>query len=129
MNEKFKAIRGSEERAEDVIKWLVDHGASNAAKQVDGDDSDVLYFVTEEGNAGCIETEYKCLVDVEELPRWRANYGKTYHFICDSGVILNKHDKKDDIDDERYEIGNYFKTESKAQEMCSKIVKILKEIV
>lgn len=126
MNEKIKAIRGNKERAEEVIKWLVNHGARDAIKQVDGNDSDLLYFVTEEGNVGCIETEYKCLVDVEELPHWRAEIYHDYWYIDAEMDISSETDCRGYIANRRYMYGNYFKTEAEAEEMRDRVVELLK---
>lgn len=126
MNEKFKAIRGSKKRAGEVIKWLVEHGASNAAKQVDGNHEELLYFVNPEGIACSIEIEFECLVIVEELPRWRAESNKTYLYIDDEMGIYEDSDCRGSVSNNRYENGNYFRTREEAEEMRDKIIKLLK---
>lgn len=48
--------------------------------------------------------------------RWRAKQGEEYYYINFQLEIL--FDKEDfaEIDEERYDVGNYFKTEQEAQE-------------
>ena len=55
---------------------------------------------------------------LEELPerkRWRAKKGGQYWCVQSDGGVIYDHEIKVDVDDERYEIGNYFKTEEEAQ--------------
>ena len=55
---------------------------------------------------------------LEELPerkRWRAKKGGQYWCVQSDGGVVYDHEIKVDVDDERYEIGNYFKTEEEAQ--------------
>ena len=56
---------------------------------------------------------------LEELPggykRWRAEKGGLYRYVQSDGGVVCDHEIEVDVDDERYEIGNYFKTEEEAQ--------------
>ena len=66
---------------------------------------------------------------VERL-RWRAENNKCYYcIITDNGHIevIHTTDDRFDADDIRYASGNYFKTESEANEYAEKIKKLLKE--
>lgn len=55
----------------------------------------------------------------EEIPekheRWRGGRGDSYYFIDDEGAIRHEIDTNDDMDNYRYNIGNYFKTEAEAE--------------
>lgn len=55
----------------------------------------------------------------EEIPekheRWRGGRGDSYYFIDDEGVIRHEIDTNDGMDNYRYNIGNYFKTEAEAE--------------
>lgn len=58
--------------------------------------------------------------------RWRAEEGENYYYITDNGVICGIDDGFP-LDTYRYDSGNYFKTESEANEYAEKIKKLLKE--
>lgn len=55
----------------------------------------------------------------EEIPekheRWRGGRGDSYYFIDDEGAIRHEIDTIDGMDNYRYNIGNYFKTEAEAE--------------
>lgn len=55
----------------------------------------------------------------EEIPekheRWRGGRGDDYYFINDEGVVCHEIDTNDGMDNYRYNIGNYFKTEAEAE--------------
>ena len=72
------------------------------------------------------EFKYKIIVDCvdnfddwfEEIPeykRWRGERGDSYYFIDDEGAIRHEIDTNDGMDNYRYNIGNYFKTEAEAE--------------
>ena len=54
----------------------------------------------------------------EEIPekheRWRGGRGDSYYFIDDEGAIRHEIDTNDGMDNYRYNIGNYFKTEAES---------------
>ena len=55
----------------------------------------------------------------EEIPekheRWRGGRSDSYYFIDDEGAIRHEIDTNDGMDNYRYNIGNYFKTEAEAE--------------
>lgn len=55
----------------------------------------------------------------EEIPekheRWRGGRGDSYYFIDNEGAIRHEIDTNDGMDNYRYNIGNYFKTEAEAE--------------
>lgn len=55
----------------------------------------------------------------EEIPekheRWRGGRGDSYYFFDDEGAIRHEIDTNDGMDNYRYNIGNYFKTEAEAE--------------
>ena len=63
----------------------------------------------------------KFLVDFNEkygIPkRWRAEPGKGYFYIYSNGFVDERMECYDDIDNQRYNLGNYFQTEEEAQKI------------
>lgn len=58
------------------------------------------------------------------LKRWRAEEGEYYYYISlDLGIIKTKSYSNDDFEDERYNLGNYFKTEEEAQKVKEELDK------
>lgn len=58
--------------------------------------------------------------------RWRARKECLYYFIVGSNFYIgNDFDVRDKIDDERYNIGNYFETEKLAVEKLKEIKELL----
>lgn len=53
--------------------------------------------------------------EIKEPKRWRAEGDGKYWYLDDCGVVLSNDEWGDDIDDFRYSIGNYFKTEAEAK--------------
>lgn len=51
----------------------------------------------------------------DECGRWRAKEGERYWCMQTDGEVAEDHEIGTDIDDMRYELGNYFKTEEEAQ--------------
>lgn len=59
--------------------------------------------------------------------RWRAEKGEKYFFVSSDGGIFEDTDDRYDVDNSRYELGNYFKTWKEAQIKLDKIKLIFKE--
>lgn len=58
----------------------------------------------------------------EEIPesrRWRAGEGERYWCVQSDGEKADDYEDKMDVDDLRYELGNYFKTEEEAQKAAN----------
>lgn len=53
--------------------------------------------------------------EITESKRWRAKEGGRYWCVGNDGGVYDDYDDKTDVDDGRYELGNYFKTEEEAQ--------------
>lgn len=51
------------------------------------------------------------------LKRWRAEDFKKYFYINSVGDICSSTEDKQNLDNERYELGNYFRTEEEAQKV------------
>ena len=51
--------------------------------------------------------------------RWRAEDFKNYYYINNASDICDSTEEKCDIDNERYELGNYFQTEEQAQKIIN----------
>lgn len=54
-------------------------------------------------------------IEESENKRWRAKYGKKYWYLCDYGIAFSNTECGNDIDDFRYIVGNYSKTEKEAE--------------
>lgn len=54
-------------------------------------------------------------IEESENKRWRAKYGKKYWYLCDCGIAFSNTECGNDIDDFRYIVGNYSKTEKEAE--------------
>ena len=54
-------------------------------------------------------------IEESENKRWRAKYGKKYWYLCDYGIAFSNTECGNDIDDFRYIVGNYSKTEREAE--------------
>lgn len=125
MSEKIKAVRGNKERAEEVKKWLINHGATYLEK-LGCNNEDYIYFVNPNGEVDYL-MNYEYLFDVEELPLWRAKCDEEYWYIDDDIEVRCTTEELSRKDDARYVGRNYFKTEGEAEEYCSKIEKLLEE--
>lgn len=77
MSEKIKAMRGSEERSEEVRGWIKSQGAKDL-RSYTYQDPCRLYFVGPDNIADCILDDYALLVDIVELPEKPAVYFKPY---------------------------------------------------
>lgn len=102
-----------------VDNWLYVLGKN------DSNDDNIIIVTDEEKEI--IEDKIKKINEkygVEK--RWRAEKGDKYYFISGSSFYIeDDYDMRDNIDDERYEIGNYFKT----KELAEKKVKEIKELL
>lgn len=54
-------------------------------------------------------------VEESKNKRWRAKYGKKYWYLCDYGIAVSNTECGNDIEDFRYIVGNYSKTEKEAE--------------
>ena len=63
---------------------------------------------------------------VEDLPRWRANYGEHYYYVKYSCCVIRDIEVHGIGDDKCYECGNYFKTEEAAERVANQIREIFK---
>lgn len=71
------------------------------------------------------KTEFKSIKErVDKLnekygipKRWRAEDFKKYHYINSVSDICVSTEEKQNLDNERYELGNYFRTEEEAQKV------------
>ena len=67
--------------------------------------------------------EKKC---VEDLPRWRTDYNKTYLYISSQCSIIDEKECGAFIDESRYNVGNYFRTREAAEKVAEQIRDIFK---
>ena len=64
---------------------------------------------------------------VEESKVWKPKKGEKYWCIYSAGNILDDTNDNTKTDEDRFSIGNYFKTEEEAQQMVEKL-KVIKEL-
>lgn len=125
MSEKIKGMLGSKTRANEVLKWLKSQGANEHTYK--GNDENSIYFVYR-GLVKIIDIKYSFLLDIVELPRWRAKKGKTYFYVSIGGGIFpnSSFEESDEVDNKRFESGNYFKTREEAEAVAKKVREIFK---
>lgn len=58
---------------------------------------------------------------IEDLPNWRADVNEVYFYISADCYIMEDREQHCYIDDERYKVGNYFKTKEAAEKVAEKI--------
>lgn len=129
MSKKVKGIFGSKERANEVLQWLIAQGAESASvKLLAGDTCNTIYYVNKQKQATWVNAIHSELFDIVKLPRWRAEKGERYFFVStgDSISASSSCEESDEVDDARFESGNYFKTEKEAELYAEKILKIFK---
>ena len=123
-SEKIKGMIGSKTRADEVLKWLNSQGAKEHTYK--GNDEDSIYFVYQ-GLVKLIDIKYSFLFDIVELPeRWRAKYDEEYYFVSDRGDISGDSDIREALDNDRFDLGNYFKTPEEAGVVAKKVREIFK---
>lgn len=70
-------------------------------------------------------------IEVEELVENKSSRkmfkGEAYYFINDEGSIVEDEEDFSIVDDNRYEIGNYFESKEEAEECRELIIKTIKE--
>lgn len=74
-----------------------------------------------EGNEHLLGT-----TDSPKPKRWRAEEKKKYWIVQNDGTVVEEDEYQDDVDDARYNIGNYFRTREEAEEMAVKFKAMLK---
>ena len=67
--------------------------------------------------------EKKC---VEDLPRWRAKKNGTYYYVNDDSSIRETKEMEWAIDNDFYNVGNYFRTREAAEKVAEQIKDIFK---
>lgn len=77
---------------------------------------------------------YMAIIDGDEIefvkiaePRERAECGCTYYFVCEDCSVSCRSDYLNSCDTCRYEAGNYFLDEEKAEHAASAIRELLKK--
>lgn len=90
-----------------------------------GKDNNIIVVSDEEKEI--IEDKVKRINENYSVEKgWRAEENKTYYFISASNFYIDDdYDIRDKIDDERYKIGNYFRT----KELAKKKIKEIKELL
>lgn len=131
MSNKVKGIFGSKTRADEVLQWLIAQGAEPASvKLLGGDTCNTIYYVNKQKQATWVNAIHSELFDIVELPRWRAEKGERYFFVSTGeGISASSScEDSDEVDYERFESGNYFKTLKEAEAVAKKVREIFKEI-
>ena len=59
--------------------------------------------------------------------RWRAPYGMLYWYVSSNGTVGFSREAGESLDNQRYNLGNYFETEGEANKALEKIVQTLND--
>lgn len=124
MSEKIKGMFGSKTRANEVLEWLKSQGAGRYPYIVGSVESNIYYV--DQGEVRMVDRKHSVLFDIVELPRWRAESCAIYYYASDSGSVMQTRDTGHFADDDRYRLGNYFKTVEEAKPYAEKIREIFK---
>ena len=102
-----------------INNWLYILGKNN-------NKDDIIIVVTDEEKE-IIESKIKLINEKYGIEkRWRAEEDEKYYYIVASNFYIEEdYDIRDEIDDDRYEMGNYFRTEELANEKLNEIKKLL----
>ena len=73
----------------------------------------VEYCLPYEGNEYLLGT-----TDSPDQKMWRAKYKHKYWIIQNDGYVVEEEELQDEVDEKRYNIGNYFRTKEEAQVMA-----------
>lgn len=123
MSEKIKGMFGSKTRADEVREWLKKQGAENHA--FNGDLEDGIYYVYQ-GKAMTVDESLSFLFDIVELHRWRARVNKIYYYVTEGGYVFSKSEDAISSDNDRYKVGNYFRTKEEAEKYAEKFRELFK---
>jgi len=124
MSEKLKGMYGSRARFDEVLEWLKSQGAVEC--EFGGHSESSIYYV-DDGEVKIVDEIHSVLFDIVELPgRWRAKYDEEYYFVSDRGDISGDSDKREALDNDRFDLGNYFKTLEEAAVVAKKVREIFK---
>lgn len=63
---------------------------------------------------------------IEDLPRWRAKRRRLYYFIAMDSIAIHAEETFNEVDNHRYNFGNYFKTKEAAEKVAKQIREIFK---
>lgn len=64
---------------------------------------------------------------IEDLPRWRAKRRRLYYFIAMDSIAIHAEETFNEVDNHRYNFGNYFKTREAAEKVAKQVREIFKE--
>ena len=77
---------------------------------------DNLIFTVPKGDIDLFLEKINCINEKYGiLRRWRAKPNKKYYFVYSNGFVDERMECYDDIDNQRYNLCNYFETEKEAQ--------------
>ena len=133
MEDKQKVyIKGSEERGNEVIKFLEDLGGRNS-HSMDGKNVNAYYFINPNGiivntysSGSEIFSYVKEFYKEMDLPKWKPQCGEQYFFISKIGKVMEDTWRDLISDNFCYEFGNCFRTYEEAEAARDKIKEILK---
>ena len=120
---KIKGIFGSKTRADEVLGWLKSQGAVECGYT---GDSEINIYYVDNGEVKLVDEIHSILFDIVELPRWRAEKGERYFFVSTGISPCLSCEESEEVDDMRFESGNYFKTPEEAELYAKKVREIFK---
>lgn len=118
MNEQLKPFQQVLVRHHSQQEWRVDFYSHKNITTSGGEYSEIIPY---EGNETLLGT-----TDSPQPKRWRANGSETYWCVDSKGACVEFYDMREKIDDDHYEIGNYFRSRAVAQAMAGKFKAMLK---
>lgn len=127
MSEKIKGMFGSETRPNEVIEWLKSQGADAMQSIENFKDSEAIFYVNKDKEVMKLHITCAELFDIVKLPRWRAKYDEKYYFVSECGKACCSNDIRDAFDNDRFNLGNYFKTYEEAEQYAKKFREIFKK--
>lgn len=81
---------------------------------------DNLIFTVPKGDIDLFLEKINCINEKYGIPkRWRAKDFKKYYYINSVSDICTSTEEKQNLDNERYDLGNYFQTEEEAQKVIN----------
>lgn len=132
MSERVKGVQGCKNREHGIENWLISQGSQpiNTNIYKDFSDPDRIFYVVD---GEVCQTFKNCttakLLDIVELPRWRAILSKEYYYIDDHMNVSTTSDMRIKADEKRWECGNYFQNKDIAQVYRDRMLNLLKENV
>lgn len=126
--ERVKAIRGAADRTDEIKEWLLQQDPSVfvRSKSILEDDDKVFFVVDSKLEYAYCNSITTKLLEIVELPQWRAKPNEIYYYISENFDFAYAYDKRSDDDNRRWEARNYFRSAQDASEFIDDMNQLLK---